>query len=239
MKKRIGLIVTLLMAVALLFGFCACGDQEEAADDGTDTVLSAAELTQDDWDGILWEVADKEITKSYADYLGDAAFANAEIFGIEKDGDQGTAYVWLDTREYVAFKDNAYFMSGSAGEAIIKFVYGEEKPTLDKVVWSADGADHDAWMEKNFPAEYLEKQKAYDAYNDDGSNKMDEVFAQQVEAEMGVPIADANLILEIDQDAGTYELSKITETGEGDDYKFETETVEKGKLSELEDVPIE
>lgn len=235
MKKRIGLIVTLVMATALLFGFCACGDQDEAAGGVDDGMLSAAELTADDWDGLMWQAADKQAQKEYQKYLPEMAFANAEVFGIDKDGDKGTAYVWLDTREYVAFKDNAYCMTGSAGEAILKFTYGEDKATLDEIVWSADGGEHDAWLKDNFPAEYLEKQAAYDAHNEDGTNKMEEVFAQQVEEGMGVPVAEADFLLEIDADTGAYELTKVSETGEGEDYEFNTEVVEKGKLKKLED----
>jgi hypothetical protein len=51
---------------------------------------------------------------------------------------------------------------------------------------------------------------------------------------MSVPV-EKELELTIDQDKGTYEIVKTKESGspENDDYKFETETVEQGKLSEV------
>lgn len=238
MKKRryLGLIVCLMMAFVLLLGMSACGSQEDEAADGAgeEAAMVGPELTQEQWDGILWEIGDKELTKDYAEYVPDEGFANAEIFGIDKDGDKGTAYVWLDTREYVVVKDSAYMMSGGAGEAIIKFTYGAEKPALDEVVWSADGGEHDKWLEENFPADYLAKQKEYNAYNEDGTSAMNDLFAQQVEAEMGVPVAADDLLLEINVDNGTYTIDKVSESGEGENYKFDTEEVEKGKLSDLQ-----
>lgn len=52
---------------------------------------------------------------------------------------------------------------------------------------------------------------------------------------MGAPVETENL-LEIDKEKGTYEIIKTIETGNpaDDSYKFDTETIEKGKISDLE-----
>ena len=53
-----------------------------------------------------------------------------------------------------------------------------------------------------------------------------------VEKAMGVPI-EQNDLLSIDTDKETYEIIKVIESGEGENYKFDTETLEKGNLSDL------
>ncbi len=164
--------------------------------------------------------------------MPDQAFANAEVFGIDRDGDSGTAYVYLNYSEYVVLKGKAYEVSGGSGEAIIRFKYAEDGPVLTEVEWSADGTDHDSWINEHFPKEYLKKDLAYDAYDMNGQNVLDKMLYDKVEQTMGVPIEHDDL-LNIYSDKGTYEILKVIESGEGEDYKFDTETVEKGKLKDL------
>ena len=51
----------------------------------------------------------------------------------------------------------------------------------------------------------------------------------EAEKMMGVPVEQKYLI-NIDMDAKTYEIFDTKESGSGANYKFETITVEKGKL---------
>ena len=55
--------------------------------------------------------------------------------------------------------------------------------------------------------------------------------ALDAEAEriMGLPVEQNNL-LNIDTDSRTYEIVQTKESGTGADYKFETITIDKGKL---------
>jgi hypothetical protein len=189
-------------------------------------------LSQDDLDALLQQVADNEVQKDYEKYMPDKAFANAEVFGIDRDGDSGKAYVYLNYSEYVALKGKAYEMSGGSGEASIKFNYSESGPVLNEVEWSADGDLHDGWLKENFPAEYLKKDKAFEAYDEKGRNVLAMMLQDTVEKAMGVPV-EQNDLLSIDTDKETYEIIKVIESGEGENYKFDTETLEKGNLSDL------
>ena len=163
------------------------------------------------------------------EYLKDEAFADAEIFGVDRDGDQGTAYAYLYDGEYVVFKDKAYEMSGSAGEVIIKFTYREDDVTLSEIIWSADGDDHENWMKENFPAEALRKAKNYIAYDSNGRSLLGSKVNETVAETMGVPVETENLLM-IDTDNETYELIK---TIDGNDGTFDTETLESGNLKDL------
>ena len=151
---------------------------------------------------------------------------------LDRDGDSGKAYVYLNYSEYVALKGKAYEMSGGSGEAIIKFKYSESGPVLNEVEWSADGDLHDGWLKENFPAEYLKKDKAFEAYDEKGRNVLAMMLQDTVEKAMGVPV-EQNDLLSIDTDKETYEIVKVIESGEGENYKFDTETLEKGNLSDL------
>ncbi len=176
---------------------------------------------------LMQQVADSEITKSYEEYLPDEALANAEVFGEE----DGKAYVYLNTEEFVILKDTAYEMSGGAGEAIIDYTWTDGGIKLEKVEWSADGGDHDKWMEENFPEPYLKESKAYEPYDENGFLKLNTKMIAKAEEELGVPVERENL-LEIDTEKGTYKILKTTETGspDEDNYSFDTETIEEGKL---------
>ncbi len=220
MKK----FITLLLAVLMVFAVTACGGSGEGAE--------ASELTQDEFDSLMWQIADQEMELQYQEYMPDMRFADAEIFGIDRDGDQGTAYATLCTEEYVVLKDKAYSIAGGQGEVIIKFEYTDDQPKLTEVIWSADGEDHEGWLEENFPAAYLKKAKSYEAYDADGMSVLGARIAKTAEEELGVPVETEDL-LQIDLEAGTYEVSKIIESGEGESYKFDTETIDSGKLSDL------
>ena len=61
-----------------------------------------------------------------------------------------------------------------------------------------------------------------------------DILDKKAETALGVPVEQEN-ILEIDEEKGTYQVTKITETGDPgkDDYNMETETLKEGKLEDL------
>ena len=229
-KRRNSIFV--LMTLVLIITMTACEKKEQSTEEVNGAENPSAELSQNDLDALLQQVADNEVQKDYEKYMPDKAFANAEVFGIDRDGDSGKAYVYLNYSEYVALKGKAYEMSGGSGEAIIKFNYSESGPELNEVEWSADGDLHDGWLKDNFPAEYLKKAKAFEAYDEKGRNVLTMMLQDTVEKAMGVPV-EQNDLLSIDTDKETYEIIKVIESGEGENYKFDTETLEKGNLSDL------
>ncbi|MBR3377701.1 MAG: hypothetical protein IKG44_08495 [Mogibacterium sp.] len=229
-KRRNSIFV--LMTLVLIITMTACEKKEQSTEEVNGAENPSAELSQNDLDALLQQVADNEVQKDYEKYMPDKAFANAEVFGIDRDGDSGKAYVYLNYSEYVALKGKAYEMSGGSGEAIIKFNYSESGPELNEVEWSADGDLHDGWLKDNFPAEYLKKAKAFEAYDEKGRNVLTMMLQDTVEKAMGVPV-EQNDLLSIDTDKETYEIVKVIESGEGENYKFDTETLEKGNLSDL------
>ena len=230
------LIVVAVMAVFLAFAMAACGDDEksEESKEKDKQATQSAELSDADVDVLMEEVAGSEIEKQYEKYMKDEAFADAEIFGIDRDGDEGKAYVRLGTGEYVKAGDKVYNVSGSEGEAIIEFDYTDNGPKLTNVEWSADGSAHDEWMKENFPEEYLKKLNGYLAKNKEGASELSKQLDEKAKEELGAPVEN-ELQLNIDTGKGTYEIIKIKESGDPSegDYKFETETVEKGKLSDI------
>ena len=226
MKSLFAAIIVLIM----VFAMTACGGQGQSAD-GNGAGDSAAELSPDQIDSLMWQISDQQEDLLYKEYMPDMWFANAEIFGVDRDGDNGTAYVELCTDEFVVLKDKAYIVSGSQGPAIIKFEYTDEEPKLTEVIWSADGEEQEAWLKENFPADYLKKAKKYNAYGSDGKSFLVAENEEAAEKEMGVPVETENL-LSINLDEGTYEIFKTIESGEGEDYKFDTETIEKGNLGD-------
>ena len=229
-KRRISIFV--LMTLVLIITMAACEGKEQSTGEVNGAENPSAELSQDDLDALLQQVADNEVQKDYEKYMPDKVFANAEVFGIDRDGDSGKAYVYLNYSEYVALKGKAYEISGGSGEAIIKFNYSESGPVLNEVEWNADGDLHDGWLKENFPAEYLKKDKAFEAYDEKGRNVLAMMLQDTVEKAMGVPV-EQNDLLSIDTDKETYEIIKVIESGEGENYKFDTETLEKGNLSDL------
>ena len=63
---------------------------------------------------MMRQVADNEMQKYYEKYMPDKTFANAEVFGIDREGDSGKTYVYHNYSEYVALKGKAYEMSGGS-----------------------------------------------------------------------------------------------------------------------------
>ena len=232
MKKNTWkIMIAMLLSMVMVFTVTACGDSEPASEEGDST---AVVLTADEIDALMWQISDQEIELSYRDYLPDVGFANAEIFGVDKEGVDGTAYAYLNTAEYVALNGIAYDMSGAQGPAIIRFEYTDDAPTLKEVVWAEDGEGQEAWLEENFPEEYLNALKEYEAYDEDGQSVLSKALIPAVEEEMNVTVETENL-LTIDTENGTYEIVKTIESGnpEDGDYQFDTETIEKGNLSDL------
>lgn len=232
-KKYLNVLIAAVFSIMVIAAMAACGQQEQENSDGEATSNTGTELTSDEYDALMWQISDQEELQ-YQEYLPDEWFAKAEVFGVDREGDSGTAYATLSTGEYVVLKDKAYFMSGGQGEVIIKFEYTDEQPKLSEVIWSADGDDHEAWLEENFPPEYLKKAKAYNGYDETGKSILQSEIEEDVETEMKAPVETENL-LEIDLEKGTYEIIKTIESGEGEDYTFDTETIDKGKLSDLKD----
>ncbi len=229
MTKKYRNIIIALVSIVLMLSITACVKNEQESGEQEKTEAVKAELSDAEIESLMKQVADSDVTKSYGDHLRDEAFANAEVFGIDRDGDKGTAYAYLYDGEYVVLKDKAYEMSGSAGELMIKFIYWKDDVTLSEVIWSADGDEHENWMKENFPTEYLKKAKNYKAYDTNGKSVLGSKLKETVEEMLGVPVESENLLM-IDTDKGTYEIIK---TIDGDDGTFETETLETGNLKEL------
>ena len=234
-KRKWKTTLLVLVSVLLVVAMTACGDESQKIDSvyKESPENMSSELSSREKDSLMHQVAESEITKNFEQYLPEEAFADAVIFGIDRDGAMGTAYSYLTTADYVALKGKAYIMSGSSGEAIIRFEYTEEGIELKEVEWSADGSDHDSWIRENYPEAYLDKDINYDAYSEDGTNKLLTSLRSEVKKVMGVPVETENL-LSIDLDSGTYQIIKTIESGEpGTDYQFDTEVVDEGNLSDL------
>lgn len=74
--------ILILLLIGMLALMSAC-----ATDGKTDSVeLSAAQR-----ESLMRQVADSDVADSYSSYLRDEAFATAEVFGVDRDGDLGTA----------------------------------------------------------------------------------------------------------------------------------------------------
>ena len=216
LKKLIILLLVIPIITALLVcSGCAPG--------------TAVELSDAETQSLMEQVAKSDVHIGYREYLKDEAFAAAEIFGVRRNGDQGTAYVYLYEAEFVVLKGKAYSMSGSAGETIIRFIYTDSGVALSEVVWGDDGDLHEYWIKKNYPAEYRNKEKAYQPRDLNGDSILGIKLREKVEAALGVPVESDDL-LEIDADKGT---CKIIKTIDGDNGSFDMETVEQGSLADL------
>ena len=226
----------------LLAGLTACGQKNAMDPVGSDAVagneVSAGEETLSeeapeiieipfDMADMMDQVAASEVELSYTEYLPDEGFANAELYGIE----DGKAYVFLNCQKFVVFKDKAYAMSGSAGEAILHYTETEDGAKLDEVEWSADGSDHDQWILENFPEDILAQWEVYDAYDENGFLKLGTKMLYKAEEALGVEVERENL-LEIDPESGKYQIIKTSESGstEDDTYEFTSEVIEEGTL---------
>ena len=211
-------IFTVLVIIIFMTAMTSCSNSNPD---------KAVELSDVEMESLMEQVAESDVDTLYKDYLKDEAFAVAEVFGVTKDGDQGTAYAYLNEGDYVVLKGKAYNMSGSAGEVIIKFSYTDSGITLTEVVWSADGDLHEDWLKENYPAEFLRKANAYQPYDLIGRSKLGAKLREKVETSLGVPV-DTDNFLEIDTDKGTYTITKITDNGNG---TIDTEIIEQGSLS--------
>ncbi len=218
--KKINVPVILLSVISLITALSVCSGCVK----GTAVRLSDAETRS-----LMEQVAKSDVYIEYGDYLKEEAFAAAEVFGVRRDGDRGTAYVYLYEEAFVVLKEKAYSMTGSAGEAIIRFIYTDSGVALSEVEWSADGDLHEDWIKKSFPAEYRKKAKAYQPHDESGCSILGIKLREKAAAALGVSVASDDL-LEIDIDKGTY---KIIKTTDGDNGSFEMKTVEQGRLADL------
>ena len=217
--RRLKNTIIILLAIALISAMTACSGS---------TPDNAVELSDAEIELLMEQVAESDVDTLYKDYLKDEAFAVAEVFGVTKDGDQGTAYAYLNEGDYAVLKGKAYNMSGSAGEVIIKFNCTDSGVALTEVVWSADGGMHEDWLKENYPAEFLRKANAYQPYDLIGRIKLGAKLRKKVEAALGVPV-DTDNLLEIDTDKGTYTITKVTDKANG---TIDTEIIEQGSLSD-------
>ena len=219
MSVKLKKYLTIMLAVILIAAMTSCSNEKHAVE------LSDAEL-----ESLMEQTAKKTATLSYTDYLRDEPFAAAEVFGVQRNGDEGNAYVYLLAEEYVVVKDKAYLMSGRSGEAVITFSYEDTGVELVGVRWSEDGEGrHDYWLKKNFPHEYLDKVKEFRLVDADGNSKISEAINETAAKKLGVPVETEN-ILTIDTEEGTYEIVKTLETEDG---SFDTEIIDKGNLKDL------
>lgn len=220
MKTRLKNTILILLPIGMLALMSACATGGKTAS----VELSPAQMTS-----LMRQVAESDVADSYSAYLRDEAFATAEIFGIDRDGDLGTAYAYLYEGEFVELKSKAYEMSASAGEVILRFRFQGDDVTLTEVQWSADGGLHEDWMRENFPAAYLRTARNYAEHDENGKSILGEQLKKTVEEAMGVPVETDDLLF-VDTEAGTYRIVRpIT----GADGSFDTETVETGNLSDL------
>ena len=189
--------------------------------------------TQNSEDTLMRQVAEHELERRYSRYLPDELIAGAVFYGIDWDGNLGTAYVNLMAGEFVALKGKAYMMSSTSGEAIIRFNFDGQYPKLMKLEWSSSGVEHDKWIEENFPAEYLEKYKKSELQDPSGENEAEKKIRRIVKETMDVPIEIEDL-LEIDLEKETYEIIRIYEGFDEDgEYQFDFDTIDKGSLKDV------
>ena len=223
-------------ATSAVSSAAASGPTSSAAASSTAIAGSSAAASQGvaldlDMKTILEQVA-KTKEKVYKDLFKateDQVFASTEVFGLDRTGDTGKMYVFAAVGEYISLKGKAYFVSGMQGEAIFNIEYSNGGANLKSIDWSEDGAGHDKWVKDNFPKAYYEKATAYHPSEDNGKGALMKAIDAEAEKMMGVPVEQKYLI-NIDMDAKTYEIFDTKESGSGANYKFETITVEKGKL---------
>lgn len=231
--KLIGIV---FISVVLIVAMAGCAGQNRNNSSGKHSSENA-NLSQSDLRTLMKQVAKNETEIRYARYVPDKAFADVEVFGIDKDGGKGTAYVYLEVAEYAAVKGKAYNLSGASGEAIIRFRYTAAGPKFIKVEWSADGDLHDRWIKEHFPEASQRKRDIFIIFTllfkSRGMGGLEENIRKEVQKDMGIPVETENL-LDIDTDKGTYEIVRTIERGTpGKDDQFHSEIVEKGKLSDL------
>lgn len=238
-NKVLRRILVFSAAAAMTLSLAACGGSGSPGSSkaaGSSAAASSAASGQGaslDLDlKTLYEQVAKTHTKNYQDLFKpteDQAFATAEIFGIDRTGNTAKMYVFAAIGEYVSLKGKAYNVSGGQGEAIFNIEYTNGGANLKSIDWSDSGAGHDKWVKNNFPKAYYDKSVAYHPSEDNGKSKLMKALDAEAERIMGLPVEQNNL-LNIDTDSRTYEIVQTKESGTGADYKFETITIDKGKL---------
>ena len=239
MKKKLMTAAVLMMALVMALAVTACKKAEEkpaepASEPAAEEQESTGpELSGEQLDDLAQQVADKVVELGYTEVMPDEAYAVLQILDIERNGDDGKAYVYLGASEYVVLKEKAYGMSGSFGEAIVTFTYGD-KPTLKDVEWSADGEKHDEWIKENFTEKAQKGDEELLKQTEEGKSPLVDDVNALAEEKLGVPLDTENL-LEVDPEKGTYKISEVIESGspENGDYQFDTKVVEEGELSDV------
>ena len=223
MTRLIRRLTAVLIAAAMVLMMGACSKPAGNAEPEGAAEKSGQEIVR----SLMEQVAATDIDNYYEEYLPGVNLADADVFGTE----DGLAYAFLYEAGYVVLKDKAYLMVGSAGPVILHYNMEENAPVLTEVEWSADGEMQEQWLEEHFPAEVLEKYRAFIA-DDSGRERLIESVDKQAAEKLGVPVETENLLM-IDTEAQTYEILAVKESGEGENYKFETETIEQGSLADL------
>ena len=110
MAEKLRSAIVVLTVIALITALSACAEKERGSDEAENPQTMAAELSDAEMDSLMKQVAESEIDKECEEYLRDEVFANAEVFGIERDGNKGTAFVFLNEEEFVVLKDKAQYI---------------------------------------------------------------------------------------------------------------------------------
>ena len=85
MTKKYRNIIIALVSIALMVSITACAKNEQESGEQENTETVKAELSDAQLESLMKQVAESDVTKSYGDHLRDEAFANAEVFGIDRD----------------------------------------------------------------------------------------------------------------------------------------------------------
>ncbi len=222
--------VILFLLVLLLLAITGCDSSGQTETSPSYRPISWMKSSEDI---LMRQVAERELERRYKRYLPDELVAAAKVYGIDWDGEQGTAYASILACEYVSLKGKAYVMASTSGEAILHFNYDGQYPKLTELEWSANGGEHNKWLEDNFPEEYLEDYKNFQQQNQTGEDEIERKIREEVKELLDAPIETEDL-LEIDLDEEIYEIVRIYE-GYNDkgEYQFNFETIDKGSLKEL------
>lgn len=220
--------IVFLLIISMIILFSSCTNNKKT--DSPEFSAVHTELTAVHTESLMKQVAESDIVLNCSDYLQDEGFVSAEIFGVDRKGDMGTAYMYLYEREYAVFKGKAYEMSSFSGDAILHFRYDGDDVSLVSLQWSAEGREHDHWMSENFPADYLRKARSFHARDMAGINVLSAKLEQLAAEKLSVPV-ESGSILFINKKDRTYEVigSKNREDG-----TFITEIIEKGSLDDFQ-----
>lgn len=248
MRKTISAITCMLFSGLLVCGLAACGaaaDNSDTAkktktvpemttesvnDTKTTSLDPSQELTADQYISLMSQAADKQLELRYKDYFPEKGFSAAEIFDIEKNGNQAKAYVYLNIADYTVVEGQAYETSGASGEAILYYTMTGDSVKLDKIEWAEDGTGQDQWLKDNFTKDAYKKDCAF--LKEEGYDRLKSYTDDQAFEELEVSVNNDD-ILDIDLDAKTYEISRVEESGDpaDDTYTFNATVISSGKLS--------